>query len=109
MKFQDRVKSYKFWVALSASLIILLRTLGEAFGFTISEKIVDGIIMGFCSVLVVLGIVEYPVDKNKDDKGNIENKDDKENIGNNVEQKSKAESNKLEVKKNEYKSENKSK
>ncbi|MDD4408605.1 MAG: phage holin [Clostridia bacterium] len=79
MKFKDRVKSYKFWVALSASLIILLQTLGEAFGFTISEKVIDGIVMGFCSILVVLGIVEHPADKNNDDKENIENDKKSEN------------------------------
>lgn len=60
MKFKDRIKSYKFWVALSASLVILLQALGDAFGFTIPENIINGITMGFCGVLVVLGVVEQP-------------------------------------------------
>ncbi|MDD3397154.1 MAG: phage holin [Clostridia bacterium] len=60
MKFKDRIKSYKFWVGLSASLVILLQALGDAFGFTIQNEIINGITMGFCGVLVVLGIVEQP-------------------------------------------------
>jgi len=60
MKFKDRIKSYKFWVGLSATLVILLQALGDAFGFTIQNEIINGITMGFCGVLVVLGIVEQP-------------------------------------------------
>ena len=60
MKLKDRIKSYKFWVALSASLVILLKTLGDALNFEVSEEVVNGIIMGFCGVLVVLGVVEKP-------------------------------------------------
>lgn len=60
MKFKDRIKSYKFWVGLSASIVILLQALGDAFGFTVSEEIIQGITMGFCGVLVVFGIVEQP-------------------------------------------------
>ncbi|MDD4816058.1 MAG: hypothetical protein PHQ62_02865 [Clostridia bacterium] len=61
MKLKDRIKSYKFWVALSASLVILLKTLGSALNFEVSEEIINGLIMGFCGVLVVLGVVEKPV------------------------------------------------
>jgi len=60
MKLKDRIKSYKFWVALSASLVILLKTLGDALNFEVPEEVVNGIIMGFCGVLVVLGVVEKP-------------------------------------------------
>lgn len=60
MKLKDRIKSYKFWIALSASLVILLKTLGDALNFEVSEDIVNGIVMGFCGVLVVFGVVEKP-------------------------------------------------
>lgn len=65
MKFKDRIKSYKFWVALSASIVILLQALGEAFNFSISESIINGITVGFCGVLVVLGVIEKPNDESK--------------------------------------------
>ena len=60
MKLQERIKSYKFWVGLSASLVFVLQWIGKAFGFEISAEIVNGITMGFCSVLMVFGFVEKP-------------------------------------------------
>lgn len=70
---KQRIKSYKFWVALSASIILFLKTLGQALNFEIDEEIINGIIMAFCGVLVVFGVVEKPAEnteeenKNKDD------------------------------------------
>lgn len=76
---KQRLKSYKFWVALSAALIIFVKALGQAFSFDIDEKIIDGIVMGFCGVLVVLGFVNKDVpdtNENEQDKDD-ENKDTK--------------------------------
>ena len=67
MKLQERIKSYKFWVGLSASLVFVLQWIGKAFGFEISAEIVNGITMGFCSVLMVLGFVEKPNKKQNND------------------------------------------
>lgn len=68
----QRIKSYKFWLALSASVVIFIKVLKEMFNFEIDENLVDKLIMSFCGVLVVLGIVEKPVEKkdetNEDDK-----------------------------------------
>ncbi len=57
MKFKDRIKTVNFWTTLSAAVILLLQTLGKAFGFTFSADLVNDIIMGVCGVLVVLGVV----------------------------------------------------
>ena len=67
MKLQERIKSYKFWVGLSASLVFVLQWIGKAFGFEISAEIVNGITMGFCSVLMVFGFVEKPNKKQNND------------------------------------------
>ena len=60
MNLKKRIKTYKFWVALSSAVVILAKSLGEAFGFEVSQEIIDNIIMGFCGVLVVIGIVDKP-------------------------------------------------
>ena len=57
---KQRLKSYKFWVALSGAVVIFVKALGQAFGFEISADVIDGIIMGFCGVLVAMGLVEKP-------------------------------------------------
>lgn len=63
---KKRFKSYKFWVALSGAVVIFAKSLGEAFGFNLSEQVIDSVIMGFCGVLVVLGIVEKPQTPNQE-------------------------------------------
>lgn len=89
MKFKDRIKSYKFWVALSASLVILLQALGEAFNFTIPEEIINGITTGFCGVLVVLGIIEQPKIESEIEKLVEDKSSENTTVENNVESESK--------------------
>ena len=60
MKFKDRIKSYGFWTALSASIVLLVQAIGRCFGFQVEEHLVSDIIMSVCGVLVVLGIVVMP-------------------------------------------------
>ena len=79
MKLKDRIKSYKFWIALSASLVILLKTLGDALNFEVSEDIVNGIVMGFCGVLVVFGVVEKPTTSQETEETETSNSQDKTN------------------------------
>ena len=57
---KQRFKSYKFWVAFSGAVVIFVKALGDLFGFEISEDVVDRIIMGFCGILVAIGLVEKP-------------------------------------------------
>ena len=57
---KERLKSYKFWVSFSGAVVVLVKTLGQAFNFEVNENVVDGIIMGVCGVLVAMGLVEKP-------------------------------------------------
>ena len=57
---KQRLKSYKFWVSLSASVILFVNALGNLFGFKIDEVAMESVIMTFCGVLVVLGFVDKP-------------------------------------------------
>lgn len=65
---KQRFKSYKFWVALSGAVIIFINSLGKIFDFQIDSAIVESVIMGFCGVLVVLGIVDKPKTNDKTEK-----------------------------------------
>lgn len=56
-KLFKKIKSYSFWVSLSASIVLLLNAIGNAFGFKIEEKIVNDVVMSLAGVLVVLGVV----------------------------------------------------
>lgn len=72
-KFFEKIKSYSFWVSLSASLILFLNALGNAFGFEIQNQIVEDCIMSFASLLAVLGIVSLKDTKKDDSLNNIDN------------------------------------
>lgn len=67
MKMNNKFKSYTFWVSLSSALVILVQSIAQLFGFSFETSIVENIIMAVCGVLVVLGIVNKPAQKNTED------------------------------------------
>jgi len=70
--FFKKIKSYGFWVSLSAALIILLDAFGNVFGFKIENKIVEDCVMSIAGILVVFGIVSM-----NDSKSDIDETEDK--------------------------------
>lgn len=52
-----KIKTYTFWVALSGSIVILVESVANLFGFSIDSSTIENVIMAICGVLVVLGIV----------------------------------------------------
>ena len=70
--FFNKIKNYGFWVSLSASLIMLLNALGNAFGFSIENQIVEDCIMSVAGVLVVLGVVTMNTNKTENNNEDIE-------------------------------------
>lgn len=59
-------KSFSFWTALAGAITVLVSALGKCFGFSVDNQIITDVIMAIAGVLVVLGVVTMP--KNKDDK-----------------------------------------
>ena len=72
---KQRLKSYKFWVSLSASVILFVNALGNLFGFRIDEVAMESVIMAFCGVLVVLGFVDKSKENQSEEKPNEEKAD----------------------------------
>ncbi len=72
--FFKKIKSYGFWVSLSAALIILLDAFGNVFGFKIENKIVEDCVMSIAGILVVFGIVS--MNDSKSDANETEDKND---------------------------------
>ena len=59
------MKSYKFWVALSGAVGLFITSLSKILGFEISSEGVSEVIMAFCGVLIVFGIVSKPSEDKK--------------------------------------------
>lgn len=66
LKKMKRFKNYAFWVALAGAVVIFLDDLKMLLGLDFDTAIVQSIILSFCGVLVVLGIV-----RKKDDETSI--------------------------------------
>lgn len=60
MKLKDKIKSYSFWVSLASAIILILKILGNRFGFVIDETMVSDLFTALCSILVLLGIIVPP-------------------------------------------------
>ena len=80
---KNKFRSYGFWTALAGAVVVLLEALGKAFGFSIDNEIVTGIIMAIAGVLVVFGVVSMPKgEENKEETNQSqekeENKEEKE-------------------------------
>ena len=60
-------KSYSFWAALSCAVAIFLEDLSELLNLDINVSLVESVIMSFCGVLVVLGIVNKKDNQKKED------------------------------------------
>lgn len=60
MKLKDKIKSYSFWVSLASAIILILKVLGNRFGFTVDETMVSDLFTALCSILVLLGIIVIP-------------------------------------------------
>lgn len=69
--FFKKMKSYSFWASLSAAIIILINSLGNAFGFSIENQLVEDIIMSFAGVLVVIGLVSKSEKKKENESEEI--------------------------------------
>jgi len=76
-----KFRNYSFWIALTGTIVILVQSIGNIFGFEIQNGVIENLIMSICGVLVVLGIVIKPKDNpNTDEENSTKNKDiDKEN------------------------------
>lgn len=88
-KFLEKIKDYSFWVSLSASLILLLNSLGKAFGFEIENQVVEDCVMSIAGFLSVFGIVSLNSKKKSEEQpksDDEEPKQDNENVDNNTQE-----------------------
>ena len=60
MDLKYKIRTYNFWISLSASVLIVLRLLGQSLGFEIDSSLFMDIATAVCGVLVVLGIIIMP-------------------------------------------------
>ena len=62
---KNKFKSYSFWTALAAAIVILVQAIGKIAGFIPNTESITDIIMAIAGVLVVLGVVSAPEKTNQ--------------------------------------------
>ena len=61
---KNNFSSYAFWVAVTGTIVIFLQNLGRVVGFDFNSTAFESIVLSFCGVLVVLGVLNK--DKNEE-------------------------------------------
>lgn len=59
---KKRLKSYKFWVAVSGAIVVFGKTLAEALGVEFDQATINNVLLSFCGVLSAIGIIEKPAE-----------------------------------------------
>lgn len=72
MNLKNKLKSYSFWVSLTAGIILVINCFLEQFGMKIDDVFVNSLVNSICGVLVILGLLTNTNSKTvltKDDEG----------------------------------------
>lgn len=64
---KNKIKTTSFWLGLSGVIVIILESVSSIIGIDLYPKVVEGIVLSICSILVTIGIVTK---KNEGDKEN---------------------------------------
>ena len=64
---KNKLKTTSFWLGLSGVIVIILESVSSIIGIDLYPKVVEGIVLSICSILVTIGIVTK---KNEGDKAN---------------------------------------
>ena len=64
---KNKLKTTSFWLGLSGVVVIILESISTIIGIDLYPKVVEGIVLSICSILVTIGIVTK---KNEGDKEN---------------------------------------
>ena len=77
MTLKDKMKTYNFWISLVSAVLLIVRILGDTYGFSVDAGLVMDLTTGVCGIFVILGIISVP-QKNEINKINkVENMDQK--------------------------------
>lgn len=60
MNLKTKIKSYSFWVSLASAVILILKLIGQRFGFDVDEGLISDLFTSLCAILVILGIIVVP-------------------------------------------------
>ena len=60
MTLKDKMKTYNFWISLVSAVLLIVRILGDTYGFSVDAGLVMDLTTGVCGIFVILGIISVP-------------------------------------------------
>jgi len=75
MTIKDKMKTYNFWISLVSAILLIVRVVGDKYGFSVDSGLVMDITTGVCGIFVILGIISVPqkaIDKLQNNNKNSE-------------------------------------
>lgn len=91
---KNNFSSYAFWVAVTGAIVVFLQNLGKVVGFNFNSSAFESIVLSFCGILVVLGVLNQNKDENSDLKEDEPNLKDSSNENEELSKEIKAENEK---------------
>ena len=76
---KNKIKSYSFWMSVSAAAMLVVNNIGKHFGFYLDNEIVAEIVDSICGVLILFGVLTMTNDDNKSSEEQVENLTSDEN------------------------------
>lgn len=64
MNIKEKMKSYSFWMSLTSAVILVIKLIGQKYGFVIDDGFISDLVTSLCGVFVILGIIVLPTNKN---------------------------------------------
>lgn len=71
---KDKLKSYSFWMSVSAAVVLVVNNIGKHFGFYVDNDIIAEIVDSICGVLILFGVLTMTKEEKKSNEENIDNK-----------------------------------
>lgn len=65
---KNKLKSYSFWMSVTAGVILVLNNIGKVCGFSVESDAVTAIVDSICGVLILFGVLTMPKSKAKGEK-----------------------------------------
>lgn len=69
---KDKLKSYSFWMSVSAAVVLVVNNIGKHFGFYVDNDIIAEIVDSICGVLILFGVLTMTKEEKKSNEENIQ-------------------------------------
>lgn len=64
---KNKLRTTSFWLGLGGAIVLIMDSLSSILGLELYPKVVEGIVVSVCSILVTIGIITKKNENDKED------------------------------------------